>query len=249
VLAALSGCRASSDPGPGPSDALWEVAPGRVVVGPDGASTGEGGSGAPATGASHLGVCTKADQGNCCYDEKKGPAGIPKCSWTRLGTGESTLIVSAFRGKDKVTLPVQLELASATPEAFASYDDCLNAPVGFVLRGPGLRQAPLVGDIAHFDLKTSGTWVGLGGGGQVGLVAARSTTPDPSTDAGVPSPTYTLHDGLCAPLKDADVQASIQLFDQIDFTIDGVDYAANFNANPNGAAMVTGYYVQIRKAF
>jgi hypothetical protein len=167
----------------------------------------------------------------------------------RLGPGQSVVISSAFQGNAKVTLPVAVELTSASPERFATYDDCLNAPIGFVLAGPGLREGSLVGDISHYDLRTSGTWVGRGGGGQSGLIAGRNTAPGPLPDAGVASPTYTLHEGLCLPLKDTDMQASIQFFDQVDFTIDGVDYATRFDTNPNGAAKVTGFYVQIEKGF
>ena len=47
-------------------------------------------------GVTGLPVCTKNDQPNCCYDGKKF-YGIPHCSWTRLGPGESVSITTAER--------------------------------------------------------------------------------------------------------------------------------------------------------
>jgi hypothetical protein len=224
----------------------WEVPPSRAVTGADG-GTGAGGGGLPGGSAGNLPVCTKQDQGNCCYEDKPGrPFGNPQCTWQRLLPGESTVIMTAFKKDVKVTLPVVVTLTSVSPATFATYDDCVKAPLGFVLTAPGMKEDRLVGNVSHYDLKSDGTWVGRGGGGQSDLVAARDTEAS-GRDGGAPMPSYTLHDGLCKPLQGPEFTASIQVFDQIDFTIDGVEYSANFRSNPNGG--VTSYYVVIDKGF
>jgi hypothetical protein len=226
----------------------WEPPPSRMVGAADGGLSG--GVGGPTFGGGLGGwtsVCTKSDQGNCCYDGKSGhPSGIPSCAWQRLAPGESTTISSAFKDGQKVKLPVPVTLTNVSPAAYATYDDCLKAPVGFVLSGAGMEEGELLGDIAHYDLKSNGTWQGRGGGGEIGLVAGR----DPQGtggDGGPASPSYTRHEGLCAPLKDTTFTGSIELFDQIDFEIGGVKYTTDFRANPNGG--VTGYYVVVQKSF
>jgi len=232
-------------------DSSWDPPPARVVSdrgsgGGAGAGVGQGSG-----GGGNLPVCTKSGQVNCCYDDKPGsPSGVPKCSWRRLAPGESTVVSTAFQmGPDvPVPLPVVVQLTSASPERFATYDECLNAPIGFVLSGPGLKEGRLGGDIQHYDLKTDGTWVGRGGGGQSGLVAGRDTEVT-SRDGGAPAPSYTLHEGLCKPLMAPEFSASIQFFDQVDFTINGIEYRANFRSAPNGSAKITGYYVVIQKGF
>jgi hypothetical protein len=221
----------------------WEPPPSRMVSAGGG---GTGGPGAPGLGGSTL-VCTKQDQLGCCYDDKSGhPSGFPKCTWQRLSPGESTTITAAYKDGQKVTLPVPLTLTSVSPPAYATYDECLHSTLGFILSGTGMEEGHLVGNVAMYDLKTNGLWVGRGGGGEQLLVVGR----DPSLtdrDGPPPSPTYTRWEGLCAPLKDAGFAASVEYFDQLDFELGGVQYQANFRTNPNGG--VTGYYVLVQKGF
>jgi hypothetical protein len=226
----------------------WEVPPSRLVTGADGGVGAGGDPGLPGGSSGNLPVCTRDGQGHCCYEDKPGrPSGFPKCTWQRLSMGESTVITTAFKKDEKVTLPVTVTLTGMTPATFASYEECVDAPIGFTLTGPGMEEGRLGGNINHYTLKTDGTWSGGGGGGQSGLVAGRNTLITSRDGAPPPSPGYTLHDGLCAPLKMADVTATIHVFDQIDFEIDGVEYQANFRNHPNGN--VTAYYVLITKGF
>jgi hypothetical protein len=252
LLGAVAGC-AKPEPGLYSSAfdgqaTQWEAPPGRVVTGADGGVGAGGDPGLPGGGpGGNLAVCTKDGQGNCCYDGKAGrPTGFPRCGWQRLAPNESAVITAAFKKDEKVTLPVTVTLTSVSPASFATYEECLNTPVGFVLTAPGMQEGRLVGDIFHYDLKSDGTWVGRGGGGQQQLVAGRDTTVT-SRDGGAPAPDYTLSEGLCQPLKMAELTASIQVFDQIDFKIDGVEYTTNFSSNPNGG--VTGFYAVIAKGF
>jgi hypothetical protein len=226
----------------------WEAAPSRVVVSPDAAvgSGSTGGIGVGGGGTGTLPVCTKRDQGNCCYDGKM-LTGSPRCTWLRLGPGGSVTISEATRDGKKTTLPAPLTLTSVAPESFATYDDCIKTPLAFVLTGPGLKEGPLGGDIAHYDLKNTGVWVGRGGGGQSGLVAA--VDPGASHDGRSPGPSYFLHEGLCEPLKAVDLTASIQYTDEIDFKIDGNDYTWKGDASSTDPAVVNGFYVVIQKGF
>jgi hypothetical protein len=192
-------------------------------------------------------ACTRPDQGNCCYDGKSGrPAGIPSCAWQRLSPEESTTISAAFRDGQQVKLPVPVTLTSVSPGGYVTYDDCLHTPVGFVLSGAGVEQGELIGNIAHYDLRSDGTWQGRGGGGEVGLVAGRDSQGD-AGNGGAVMPSYTRHEGLCMPLNDPSFAASIELFDEIEFKIDGVKYSTAFRTNPNGT--VSGYYVVVVKGF
>jgi hypothetical protein len=223
----------------------FEVPPARVVLVAD-AGAGSGGGLGGGGSAGDLTACTRSGQANCCYEDKPGaPTGRPRCSWRRLGPGETTTIVAAFKGNEKITLPVAVTLSGATPARFTTYDDCLKAPVGFVLSAAGMKEGPLVGDISHFTLKTDGTWAGGGGGGASGFVVGRD--PGATRDGGPPAPTYSLHEGLCQPLQTAEVAASIHFFDQVSFTLGGVEYRAHFDQHPNGG--VTGYYVLVGKDF
>jgi hypothetical protein len=189
-------------------------------------------------------VCTKPDQGNCCYDGKSGAStGVPSCAWQRLSPGESATVTSASRDGQQVMLPVPVTLTNVSPAAHATYDDCLHAPVGFVLSGAGMQQGELLGDVSHYDLKSDGTWQGRGGGGEMGLVAGR----DPQGAGPGAGPSYTGHEGLCDPLKDPAFAASIELFDEIDFQLDGVKYSTTLRTSPNGS--VTGYYLVVQKGF
>jgi hypothetical protein len=249
IVGVIAGC-ARPDPGvyQGAWDGQateWEVPPARIVTGADG-GTGSGGGGLGLGGG--LPVCTKSGQTSCCYDDKPGhPVGTPKCGWQRLAPGESVVITAAFKKDQKVTLPVPVTLTSVSPAAFATYDECLKAPIGFVLSGPGIEEGSLGGDISHYHLEASGAWVGEGGGGQSGLVAGRDTQAG-ARDGGAPNPTYTLHEGLCQPLMASNVTASISLFDQVDFQIDGVDYRADFRSFANGGG-ASAFYVIIAKGF
>jgi hypothetical protein len=223
----------------------WEAPPSRVVSDNGGAGGGVGSGGGLAGGG--YPVCTKADQPNCCYDDKPGhPTGFPECTWQRLAPGESTTITAAYKGDQKVMLPVPVTLTSVSPAAFATYDECLHTPFGFVLSGPGMQEGRLVGNIAEYDVKTSGLWVGRGGGGEQQLVVGRDSDLT-SRDGPPPAPDYTRGEGLCAPLMDAGYAGSVEYFDQLDFKIDGVDYRTDFRTNPNG--VVTGYYVMVQKGF
>jgi hypothetical protein len=219
-----------------------------MVVGPDAGADGTdmGPGGGPGGGSSYTTVCARMDQGNCCYDGKE-LSGIPQCGWRRLSRGETAAITSAYKDSAKVTLPAALQLAPEAPASFATHDECVHAPLGFVLSGAALVEEPLVGNIAHYSVQANGTWQGQGGGGQSGLVAASDTTIT-SRDGSQPAPSYTLSEGLCAPLRDGQAVALVQFFDQIDFTVEGVDYSANFRTHPNGSA-VTGYYVLTEKGF
>jgi hypothetical protein len=226
----------------------WEVPPSRMVSESDG---GPGAPGGPGIGGGFGGwttVCTKSDQPNCCYDGKMGrPTGIPNCGWQGLLPNESTTLVAGYKGDDKVTLPAGLTLTSVSPGKFTTYDECVHAPLGFVLSGAGMKEGHLVGDVYHYMIKKDGSWRGAGNGGTIGLVAGRDPQGS-GGDGGPASPNYTLSDGLCKPLmEDPSYTASVVFMDQIDFTIDGVDYNTDFRRNPNG--VVTGYYVVIQKGF
>jgi hypothetical protein len=215
------------------------------VIDIDAAGAGSGAGWGAGGGA--LPACTKSGQSNCCYDEAKTISGTPSCHWKQLTPGEAVTVSATFLHKgEKATLPVALTLSSATPGKFASYEECVNQPVGFVLSGAGLGERQLGSTIRHYDLKTDGTWRGQGGGATVGLVAGRDTSGS-SLDGGPLSPKYTLQDGLCAPLKAADTAAVIEFLDQIDFNIAGVDYTLDFGLNKDGQA--TGYYVVVQKGF
>jgi hypothetical protein len=251
VVAALGGCGK-------PTEAVyqsawdgqasqWEPPPSRMVGGGGGGGAGAGEGPGIGGGLSGYSACTKQDQPNCCYDDKPGhPSGSPKCTWKRLSPGESTTITAGYKDGQKVTLPVPLTLTSVSPPAYATYDECLHATLGFILSGPGMEEGHLVGNIAMYDLKTDGLWVGRGGGGEQQLVVGRDTSTT-DRDGPPPSPTYTRWEGLCAPLKEPGFAASVEYFDQIDFEIDGVKYTTDFRTNPNGA--VTGYYVVVQKGF
>jgi hypothetical protein len=225
----------------------WEVPPSRSVTNEDGGAGGPGGPGSGGGLGGGYSACTKADQPNCCYDDKPGhPSGFPKCSWQRLSPGESTVITAAYKDNQPVMLPVPVTLTSVAPAAYGTYDDCLHATLGFVLSGQGMEEGRLVGNIAEYDLKTNGLWVGRGGGGEQELVVGRDSATT-SRDGPPPSPSYTRWEGLCSPLKDPGFAASAEYFDQIDFEIDGVKYRTDFRTNPNGG--VTGYYVVVQKGF
>jgi hypothetical protein len=226
----------------------WEVPPARTVTESDGGPGGPGGLGGPGFSGGLGGwtsICTKSDQPNCCYDGKMGrPTGIPNCTWQRLAPNESTTITAGFKDDVKVMLPVPLTLSSVSPAAFASYDECTKAPLGFVLVGMGLEEGHLVGDIYYYNLKKDGSWRGVGDGGTIGLVAGRN----PQGDGGAVTPNYTLSDGLCKPLmEDPSNVGFVVFFDQVDFKIDGVKYTTDFRQNPNG--VVTGFYAVIQKGF
>jgi len=230
-------------------DAGTNQPPVRRVVGPGGAPIApgdlDGGSSGSSGGA--LPVCTKAGQGHCCYDGQK-LTGIPKCSWRRLGTADSIPISSVFRDKQKGTLPVPATLTSAAPAQFMSKAECEGKPIGFILSAPGVKEGPLSSGISHYYIKEDGTWNYAGGGGTSGLVAARNSDPAFQRDAAqAPSPTYTLHSGLCDPLAKVENRAYVELTANFDFTIDGVPYDTYFDQHPNQNE--TGYYAVIEKAF
>lgn len=227
----------------------WEAPPGRTVIDIDAGGTGSGGPGGTSSGGSgSLAACTKADQGNCCYQEDKGLSGSPRCTWKRLGRGESVSITVVTHKGVKTTPPVPLQLTGAAPDRFASYEDCVNTPIGFVLSGPGLDEEQLGGGVSHFDVKTDGTWQYQGGGGTVGLAAARDTSNSVPPDGGPLTPRYTLGEGLCKPLRDmSGYSAAVAFTDQIDFHIGGEEYSVQLRSNPNGT--VTGYYVVVQKGF
>ena len=240
-----AGCRNGTHLGWDAGGMSWDPAPPRNVVGPDAGliGTGSGPSG------SHSAVCAIEGQANCCYDGEK-LRGIPRCGWRRVSPGDSVTITSVYQDDQKVNLPVGLQLTAEVPANFATYEDCVNGPLGFVLSGPALEERPLLGNVEHYDLKPDGTWLYAGGGGQLGLVAA-SNTELSSRDGSRPLPSFRLSDGLCTPLRESKAVALIQFFDQIDFTLDGVDYRANFNthANGEGEGRVTGYFVLVEKGF
>ena len=219
----------------------------RTVIAADAAvagGTGPGGGGIiGGGGVGALPRCTKSDQGNCCYDNVK-LYGTPNCTWQQIGAGQSVTVTAALKDTMKVALPVALTLTSAAHDKFATYEDCVNKPIGFVLRGPGLKEQTLIGNISHNNIKSDGTWTYQGGGGTQSLVAAQDTS---AMSSKMLMPTYTLSEGLCKPLKDASHIAAIAFFDQLEFTVDGVEYVANFRTNPNGG--VTGYYVVVLKGF
>jgi hypothetical protein len=226
----------------------WDPAPPRMVVGPDGGlhATDMGPVGGQGGGSSYTTICTRMDQPNCCYDGKE-LIGNPQCGWRRLSRGETAAITAAYKDSAKVTLPAALQLAAEAPASFATFDECVHKPLGFVLSGAALVEETLVGNISHYSVRANGTWQGHGGGGTSQLVAARDTTIT-SREGSQPAPTYELGEGLCAPLRDGEAVALIQFFDQIDFTVGGVDYSANFRTHPNGSE-VTGYYVLTEKGF
>jgi hypothetical protein len=252
VLGALGGCARPGDAaylsswdGEAPG---WEGPPPRVVTGADGGvNAGGGGGGLGAGGANNLVQCAKPGQGNCCWPVKNGQAdGFPRCDWMPLGPGQSATITAAFKVDAPVTLPVPLSLTGASPSGFASFDECVKAVVGFTLSGPGLEEGQLVGDISHFTLGADGTWHGAGGGGTQSLVAAIDVQAS-NRDGGIAGPAYMVGEGLCKELMMMGRTAIIFYFDQIDFTLGGVDYRANFRSNPNGG--VGGYYVVIARNF
>lgn len=225
----------------------WEVPPARTVTESDGGPGGPGGPGFGGGLGGWTSICTKSDQPNCCYDGKMGrPTGIPNCSWQRMAPNEATTITAAYKDDVKVTLP-GLTLTSVSPASFASFDECVHAPLGFVLSGAGLEQGELGGDVYFYNVKKDGSWRGAGDGGTLGLVAGR----DPQGgggDGGPASPNFTLSEGLCKPfMEDPSYVASVVFFDQVDFTLDGVKYDTDFRRNPNG--VVTGYFVVIQKGF
>ena len=226
----------------------WDPPPPRSVVGPDG-GVGSGGTDPGGSGTyGNMKVCTKQDQPNCCYDGKN-LSGIPMCGWRRISAGATAQITTTYKENEKVTLSTPLQLSTEVPDSFATYDDCVKVPVGFVLSGAALKERVLGSSIEHYMLLPDGTWHGQGGGATSGLVVAKDTQVT-TRDGGQPEPTYELMAGLCDAFTDAKINAValIQFFDQVDFTVDGVDYSANFRSNPSEGG-ATGYYILIEKGF
>jgi hypothetical protein len=225
----------------------------REIIRPGGVGTGTGTSGSSGwiggISPSGLPACTKANQANCCYAEGAGFSGLPKCSWRRLNAGESVTITAAYtrRTNEEKALPTALTLTSVSPAKFETYKECENMPHGFLLSGPGLKEEQNVGNIGHYEIRVDGTWAGGGGGGQHGFSATRNTAPGVTRDGPPPSPTYTLHSGICDSLAKVEKRSYVGLIQEILFTLDGIEYETHFDKLPNGSD--TAYFIVIEKAF
>jgi hypothetical protein len=228
----------------------WEVPPARLVTAEDasgGGLLGPGlGGGIGGGGVGDLPTCTKMGQVNCCYGNQSGqPQGTPDCGWQRLVPSAAVAITALYKDDMKVTAPVALTLTSVSPLQFLTLDECMNAPVGFIVSGPGVQEGLLGSTIRHYTLLSDGTWKSEGGGGTIGLVAGRDTQA--TGDGGMAMPKYTLDEGLCKLLMSAGATAAITFFDGITLQIGGESYEARFNTNPNGPAK--GFYAVIQKGF
>jgi hypothetical protein len=226
---------------------MWEVPPPRTIINADGSTDGDPGSLPGMMPRGFEKPCKAVNEPYCCYDGYN-ITGYPLCRWQALSSGTSVVIDSVFKGDKKITLPSPLVLTSVTPERFTTDGDCTMLPVGFVLEGKGLVEQPMLSSINYWYIDKKGFWRPGTGGQSQDLVIPKNSDPTSRGDAGaegLPSPKVLLDGDKCATQSEA--RANVVLFDWVRFTIDDVEYDANFSREPRGE--VIAYYARIERTY